>query len=188
MSLAVVDLKNLELNDKKKDINTENELDGEDLLWKEFIKLLDKIEKGIDGDLSSLSRSARSINKFRKRFTDIIWARLIYTLIPNEYKAEFENNVGLFCNNWGITQVKLISKLCGIEHSDAATKLNDNNGDVFNTILLIVKDKENLAKQEIIKKKIQLLKDKNDKLKKERKLNNALNNNNNDNVCICMVL
>ena len=85
--MNVVDVKSEEKDKKeeeKKEL-TSNELEPEDLLWIEILKTLDKLEKGVEGDLSALGRATRNINRFRKRFPSTTWVRIIYTIIPSNY-------------------------------------------------------------------------------------------------------
>ena len=94
--MNVVDVKSEE-KDKKEEEKKEsassslNELEPEDLLWIEILKTLDKLEKGVEGDLSALGRATRNINRFRKRFPSTTWVRIIYTIIPNNYRKEFKD-------------------------------------------------------------------------------------------------
>merc|ERR1712154_415739 len=88
-----------------------NAIDGEDLLWTEILKTLDKLEKGVEGDLSALGRATRNINRFRKRLPATTWLRILHTIIPTKYKQEFDELLQLFIPNKDEEQIKLVSKL-----------------------------------------------------------------------------
>merc|ERR1712087_193536 len=97
--------------DKEQSASDLNKIDGEDLLWSEILKTLDKLEKGVEGDLSALSRATRNINRFRKRLPSTTWLRILHTIIPSNYKNEFDELLSLFIPNKNEQQINLISKL-----------------------------------------------------------------------------
>eukprot|EP01083_Nonionella_stella_P240481 840636_1 len=146
-SMNVVDVKSEEKDKKEenkdntKDLNI-NELEPEDLLWIEILKTLDKLEKGVEGDLSALGRAVRNINRFRKRLPSTTWCRILHTIIPNNYKKEFSDLLILFINDLPQQEIKLISNLAGVSIDDANKKLNENNNDVFKTLMLFINEKE----------------------------------------------
>merc|ERR1712154_509353 len=130
-----------------------NAIDGEDLLWTEILKTLDKLEKGVEGDLSALGRAVRNINRFRKRLPFTTWLRILHTIIPSNYKQEFDKLLQLFIPNKHDEEIKLISKLAAVSLEDATKKLKSKNDDVFGTLMEFIAEKEKLAKIEIKKKK-----------------------------------
>ncbi len=72
---------------KKKEESKKDELEPEDRLWIEIMKTLDKLEKGVEGDLSALGCATRNINR-------TTWCRILHTILPNNYKKEFQ----IYCN------------------------------------------------------------------------------------------
>ena len=152
--------------EKKESTSTSNELEPEDLLWIEILKTLDKLEKGVEGDLSALGRATRNINRFRKRFPSTTWVRIIYTIIPNNYRKEFQDLIVNFINDLPQQEVQLISNLAGVSTDDAQDKLKENDNDVFKTLMDFIAEKEKLAKIEIKRKQ--------EELKKEREARYAL--------------
>lgn len=161
-SMNVVDVKPEEKKQDKKEEESKvnlNELEPEDLLWIEILKTLDKLEKGVEGDLSSLGRATRSINRFRKRFPPTTWARILITIIPLNYRKEFEELITKFITDLPQQKIQLISYLAGVSKEDALKKLSENNSDVFKTLMEFIAEKEKLAKIEIKKKQEQLKKE-----------------------------
>eukprot|EP00485_Elphidium_margaritaceum_P007797 CAMPEP_0202709240 /NCGR_PEP_ID=MMETSP1385-20130828/21361_1 /ASSEMBLY_ACC=CAM_ASM_000861 /TAXON_ID=933848 /ORGANISM="Elphidium margaritaceum" /LENGTH=645 /DNA_ID=CAMNT_0049368437 /DNA_START=151 /DNA_END=2088 /DNA_ORIENTATION=- len=162
--MNVVDVKS---DDKdKKDGVTAQEVTAEDLLWMEFLKTLDKLEKGVEGDLSALGRATRNLNRFRKRLPSTTWLRIVYTVIPSNYRAEFISDVSAFITDMTQQKIAMIAALVGVTADDATQKLQGNNGDVFLTLMSFVAEKERLAKVEIKKKQQRL---KQERLEREKK-------------------
>lgn len=158
--MNVVDVKSEE-KDKKEEEKKEisNELEPEDLLWIEILKTLDKLEKGVEGDLSSLGRATRNINRFRKRFPSTTWVRIIYTIIPSNYRQEFKQLIENFITDLPQQEIQLISNLAGVSIDDAQGKLKGNDNDVFKTLMDFIAEKEKLAKIEIKRKQEELKKE-----------------------------
>eukprot|EP01083_Nonionella_stella_P102991 293749_1 len=171
-SMNVVDIKMTEKEKKeeaekqKREEDKLNEVTPEDLLWLELLKTLDKLEKGVDGDLSALGRATRNINKFRKRLPLTTWVRIAHTVIPTNYKQEFVDLLKLFITDLAQEEVQLISNLAAVSLEDAQSKLDSNTGDVFQTLMDLIAEKEKLAKIEIKKKQEQLKKE---RLEREKK-------------------
>eukprot|EP01083_Nonionella_stella_P307751 1082959_1 len=170
-SMNVVDIKMTEKEKKeeaekqKREEDKLNEVTPEDLLWLELLKTLDKLEKGVDGDLSALGRATRNINKFRKRLPLTTWVRIAHTVIPTNYKQEFVDLLKLFITDLAQEEVQLISNLAAVSLEDAQSKLDSNTGDVFQTLMDLIAEKEKLTKIEI-KKQEQLKKE---RLEREKK-------------------
>ena len=158
-SMNVIDVKLEEKDEAKQDKKISNELEPEDLLWIEILKTLDKLEKGVEGDLSALGRATRNINRFRKRFPSTTWLRIVYTIIPLNYRQEFLNLIKLFIQDVPQQEIQLIANLAGVSIDDATNRLSENNNDVFETIMTFIVEKEKLAKIEIKKKQEQLKKE-----------------------------
>merc|ERR1712228_283206 len=156
-----------------------NMIDGEDLLWTEILKTLDKLEKGVEGDLSALGRATRNINRFRKRLPSTTWLRILHTIIPSNYKAEFDKLLQQFIPNKNEEQIKLISKLASVSLDDATNKLKSKNGDVFGSLMEFIAEKEKMAKIEIKKKKKKKKKRPLKKKKKKKKKKKEKNENEN---------
>ena len=126
----------------------------------EILKTLDKLEKGVEGDLSSLGRATRNLNRFRKRFPSTTWVRILHTIIPANYRQEFGELLSRFIADIPSQEIALISKLAGVSPEDATSKMKELNGDVFASVMAFIAEKEKMAKIEIKKKQ--------DELKKER--------------------
>jgi len=168
-SMSVVDV---DLEEKQEDSNAKKQeskadaMTPEDLLWIELLKTLDKLEKGVEGDLSALGRATRNINRFRKRLPSTTWLRILYTIIPTNYREEFTTLLTKFIADLPQQELLLISNLVGVSQADAEQKLKDNNHDVFKTLMDFIAEKEKLAKIEIKKKQEQLKKE---RLEREKK-------------------
>merc|ERR1711933_490669 len=133
---------------KAKELAASNELnaiDGEDLLWTEILKTLDKLEKGVEGDLSALGRATRNINRFRKRLPSTTWLRILHTIIPSNHKQEFDELLSLFITHKNEESVKLVSKLAAVSMDEARLKLESKKNAVFESLMELVSEKEKLA-------------------------------------------
>eukprot|EP01083_Nonionella_stella_P174112 602643_1 len=88
-----------------------------------------------------------------------IWDRIAHTIIPTTYKQEFVDVMKLFITDLAQEEVQLISNLAAVSLEDAQSKLDSNTGDVFQTLMDLIAEKEKLTKIEIKKQ---------EQLKKER--------------------
>jgi len=113
---------------------------------------LDRLEKGIEGDMSALARGVRLLNRFRKNFTQYTLLRVIHLLVPENRRAEFLQSLSLLYPDLTTGTQNMVAKLCGITVEEAKQKLETNNNDVFKTVSTIVEEKERIAKKEIKKK------------------------------------
>lgn len=159
MSLMnVVDVKSEEKEKKEGagEKSSASQMTPEDRLWVEILKTLDKLEKGVEGDLSALGRATRNINRFRKRLPATTWARILHTIIPESYRQEFADMLRLFVGDMAAAERQLIATLAGVSEEEAKARLGELKGDVFAALMALVKDKEQLAKAEIERKQEQL--------------------------------
>lgn len=172
--MNVVDVKSDSKSDSKDDsgekAKTTTEMTPEDRLWVELLKTLDKLEKGVDGDLSALGRATRNINRFRKRLPSTTWARILHTIIPSNYRQEFADILRLFIPDLSAAETQLIASLAGVSEDEATSKRASLDGDVFAALMALVGDKEQLAKDEILRKQAQLKKE---RLERETKKDGA---------------
>merc|ERR1719229_2232237 len=170
-SMNIVDVKS-DAKEKKADDkdNSKTNLDPEDRLWIEILKTLDKLEKGVEGDLSSLGRATRNLNRFRKRFPSTTWVRILHTIIPTNYRQEFGSLLSQFITDIPAQEVALVSKLCGVSPDEATAKMKELKGDVFGSVMAFISEKERLAKIEIKRKQEELKKEREAREKKTGKV------------------
>ena len=158
----MVDLNKYELSDsekQKKDDEEKKEVDPQDEVWNELTRILERFERGVEGDLSMLGRAVRSLNRFRMRLEDHTWLRVVHTLVPESYRVEFLDLIRMFNGNIRQSEIVLISKLCSVSQLEAEEKLKSNENSVSKTILSIVSEKEEAAKKEILRQQAELKKE-----------------------------
>jgi len=167
MNVVDVKMEDTEAKDDDTAKAKSDDLDPEDRLWIEFLKTLDKLEKGVDGDLSSLGRATRNLNRFRKRFPSTTWVRILHTIIPANYRQEFRGLLTEFIADVPAQEIAVISKLSGVSPRDATSKLQELDGDVFGAVKAFIAEKEKMAKVEIKKKQEELKKEREARDKKK---------------------
>jgi len=160
-AMNVVDVKSdtKDSKDSTGEKSNASQMTPEDRLWVELLKTLDKLEKGVEGDLSALGRATRNINRFRKRLPPTTWARILHTIIPDNYRAEFADILRLFVTDLSAAETQLIATLAGVTEDEATAKRSSLDGDVFAALMALVTDKEQLAKVEIVRKQTELKKE-----------------------------